>query len=233
MANLEFDISSQPEYALLRVRLAQGQRVFAEPAAMASRDPAISLTAGLKGGLLGSMGRMFAGESLIMNTFAATQGPGEVTFAPGQAGDILHQRLSGNRLLLQRGAYLANSEGVEVSAKWEGARGFFSGQGLVLLQAKGAGDLFFNAYGAVLELDVTDDFMVDTGYVVAFDDTLRYEVSVLPGLGLGGRVKSFFFGGEGLVVRFSGQGRVWVQTRTVNPFLSWVYPYRPQRKQSE
>lgn len=233
MANLEFDITSQPEYALLRVRLAQGQRVFAEPSAMASRDPSISLSAGLKGGLLGSMGRMFAGESMIMNTFAATQGAGEVTFAPGPSGDILHRRLNGNRLLLQRGGYLAHGEGVEVSAKWEGARGFFAGQGLVLLQAKGTGDLFFNAYGAVLEFDVTDDFMVDTGYVVAFDDTLRYEVSVLPGLGLGGRVKSFFFGGEGLVVRFSGQGRVWVQTRTVNPFLSWVYPYRPQRKTSE
>jgi uncharacterized protein (TIGR00266 family) len=233
MANVEFDITSRPEYALLRVRLAQGQRVYAEPSAMASRDPAISLSAGLKGGLLGSMGRMFAGESMIMNTFTATQAAGEVTFAPGAAGDILHKRLNGTRVLLQRGAYLAHSDGVEVSAKWEGARGFFSGQGLVLLQAKGDGDVFFNAYGAVLEFDVSDDFMVDTGYVVAFDDTLRYEVSVLPGLGLGGRVKSFFFGGEGLVVRFSGQGRVWVQTRTVNPFLSWVYPYRPQRKSSD
>jgi uncharacterized protein (AIM24 family) len=34
-------------------------------------------------------------------------------------------------------------------------------------------------------------------------------------------------------VRFSGQGKVWVQTRTVNPFLSWVHPYRPQKRQSE
>jgi uncharacterized protein (TIGR00266 family) len=230
MTQLAYEIAARPEFALLKVHLAQGQRIFAEPAAMASCDPTIVLKAGFKGGLLGSVGRMFAGESMIVNTFTAQDGPGEVTFAPGPAGDILHRRLNGERLMLQRGAYLANSEGVEVSAKWEGARGFFSGQGLVLLQAKGTGDLFFNAYGAVLEMDVTEDYMVDTGYVVAFEDTLRYEVSVLPGLGIGGGVKSFFFGGEGLVVRFSGQGRVWVQTRTVNPFLSWVYPYRPERK---
>jgi uncharacterized protein (TIGR00266 family) len=227
---IAFEVLQRPDFALLRVKLAQGQRVHSEPSAMASMDPGIVLKAGFKGGVLGSVSRMFAGESLIVNTFSAEQAPGEVMLAPGQAGDVLHYRLGGGRLLVQRGAYLANSDGVEISAKWEGARGFFSGQGLVLLAAKGVGDVFFTAYGAVLAMDVADELIVDTGYVVAFEDTLQYQVSVLPGLGLGGKAKSFFFGGEGLVVRFSGQGRVWVQTRTVNPFLSFIYPYRPQKK---
>jgi uncharacterized protein (TIGR00266 family) len=226
---IQYEILQRPDFAMLRVHLVPGQRLFAEPSAMASMDASITFKAGFKGGVLASVGRMFAGESLIVNTFTAER-EGEVMFAPGPAGDIVHYRLRGNRLFVQRGAYLANGEGVEVSAKWQGARGFFSGQGLVLLSAQGAGDLFFNAYGAVLEMDVRGDFMVDTGYVVAFEDTLQYQVSVLPGLGLGSRAKSFFFGGEGLVVRFSGQGKVWVQTRMVNPFLSWVYPYRPQKR---
>jgi uncharacterized protein (TIGR00266 family) len=229
MPPVDFDILQRPDFAMLRVRLASGQRLFAEPAAMASMDTSIGLKAGLKGGLLAGVGRMFAGENLIVNTFTAER-PGEVLLAPGPAGDIVHYPLRGGRLMLQRGGYLANGEGVELSAKWEGARGFFSGQGLVLLQAKGTGDLFFNAYGAVLELNVSGDYMVDTGYVVAFEDTLSYQVSTVPGLAIGGKAKSFFFGGEGLVVRFSGQGKVWVQTRTVNPFLSWVYPFRPQKK---
>lgn len=230
MSSLDFDILQRPDFAMLRVRLAAQQQLFAEPAAMAGMDPTIELKAGFKGGVLGSMGRMFAGESLVMSTFTAQRGPGEVMLAPGPAGDIVHYRLGGGRLLLQRGGYLAHGEGVNVSAKWEGARGFFSGAGLILLAASGAGDLFFNAYGAVLQLDVSDEFMVDTGYVVAFEDTLRYQVTTMPGLGIGSRAKAFIFGGEGLVVRFTGQGRVWVQTRTVNPFLSWVYPYRPVKK---
>jgi uncharacterized protein (TIGR00266 family) len=228
--SVNFDILEQPEFAILRVRLAQGQRVFAEPGAMAAMDTSISLQAGFKGGVLGSMARVFAGESMIVNTFTAERGAGEILFAPAAAGDVLHYALAGGRLLLQRGAYLASTDGVEVTAKWEGARGFFSGQGLVLLSASGQGEVFFNAYGAVLALDVTEDFIVDTGYVVAFEDTLNYQVTVLPGLGLAGRAKSFFFGGEGLVVRFSGRGKVWVQTRAVNPLLSWVYPFRPVRK---
>ena len=230
MPTIDFEILQRPDFAMLCVKLAQGQRVFSEPAAMASMDPTITLTAGLRGGLLSGMGRMFAGESLIMNTFSAEHGPGELMLAPGPAGDIVHYRLRGGRMLLSRGAYLANGEGVSLSAKWEGARGFFSGNGLVLLQALGEGDIFFNAYGAVLELPIEGEYMVDTGYVVAFEDSLDYQVTTLPGLGVGSKVKSFLFGGEGLVVRFAGQGKLWVQTRTVNPFLSWVHPYRPVKK---
>lgn len=231
MSSFEYEILQRPDFAILRVRLAQQQQLMAEPKAMVSMDPAVELKAGLSGrGMLGSVGRMFAGENLIVNTFTAERGEGEVLLAPGPAGDIVHYPMSGGSLLLQRGAYLANAPGVDLNAKWEGARGFFSGNGLILLRASGVGDLFFNAYGAVLELNVTDEYMVDTGYVVAFEDTLQYQVTTLPGLGLGSRAKSFFFGGEGLVVRFSGQGRLWIQTRTINPFLSWVYPFRPQKK---
>jgi uncharacterized protein (TIGR00266 family) len=228
---LDFDILEKPDFAILQARLQQGQKVYAEPSVMASMDPTIELKAGFKGGLLGSVGRAFAGESMVMNTFTAERGPGELMLAPGAAGEVIHHRLRASSIMLQRGAYLANTDGVEISAKWGGARGFFSGQGLVLLKATGTGDLFFSTYGAVIEMDVSQEgLIVDTGYVAAFEDTLTYNVSVLSGLSLGSKAKSFFFGGEGLVVRFAGQGKVWVQTRTINPFLSWVYPYRPVKK---
>lgn len=171
---------------------------------------------------------MFGGESLIVNTFTAEGGPGEVLFAPGHLGDTQHYRLTGGSLFLQRGAYMANSEGVEVTGSWQGAKGFFSGEGLVLLKASGTGDVFFNSYGAILEVDVVGDYLVDTGFIVAFEDTLQYNVGVLPGL-RGGGFKRLFFSGEGLVCRFSGEGKVWIQTRYVSPFLSWVHQFRPTK----
>lgn len=232
MEPLEHEITHRPDFALLQVRLRQGQQVFAEPSAMATMEPGIELKAGLRGGLKASLGRAFGGESFVVNTFTARGAGGEVTLAPGTAGDVRHYRLNGQRLLLQRGAYVANGPGVDITASWQGAKGFFSGEGLVLLQASGEGDLFFSSYGAILELDVRDGYVVDTGYIVAFEDTLQYQVSVLPGLGVRSKVKSFLFGGEGLVCRFSGRGKLWIQTRTVNPFLSWVYPFRPRKKNS-
>jgi uncharacterized protein (TIGR00266 family) len=230
MSTLDFEISQRPDFAIVSVRMQPGQTVFSEPAAMASMTPSLKMKAGLKGGLKKALGRMFAGESMIVNTFTADSEPGEITFAPGTPGDLMHYRLDNSTVYLQRGAFLAHSEGVELSAKWAGAKGFFSGSGLVLLKATGTGDLFFNSYGAILELDVTDEYVVDTGYVVGFEDTLDYKVVVLPGSRPAKTIKNFFFGGEGLVCKFSGQGKVWVQTRYVHPLLSWVYPFRPTKK---
>ena len=104
---------------------------------MASMDTTIDLKAGLKGGLLRQHGSHVCRRELDHHTFTAQHGAGEIMFAPGPAGDILHYALSGGRLMLQRGAYLANGPGVELSAKWEGAR-LLLGQGLVLLQASGS-----------------------------------------------------------------------------------------------
>ncbi len=230
--HLKYEISQRPDYAMVTVQLEPGKKVFAEPAAMATMSPNMHLQAGLKGGVGKSLGRMLGGESLIVNTFQSTNGPGEVSFAAGTAGDVAYYALQGNSLFLQRGAFMVHSEGIELTGKWQGAKGFFSGEGLVLLKASGQGDLFFSSYGAILEVDVTDDYYVDTGYVVAFEDTLQYSIVTLPGLRGGSKLKSLFFSGEGLVCQFSGQGRVWIQTRHPQSFLRWVHPFRPVKSKN-
>lgn len=230
MATLRHQIENQPDFATLRVQLDAGQRVYAEPAAMATMSTNIKLVAGLRGGAMASLSRAFSGESLVVNTFTAQDGPGEVWFAPGPMGDMRHVELNGNRIVLQRGAFVACSEGVTLKAKWEGLRGFFSGEGFILQQADGTGDLWFNTYGAILEVDVKDEYVVDTGCIVAFEDTLGYSVTTMPRPAGGGSLKTFLFGGEGLVCRFSGRGRLWIQTRGIGPFMSWVDWFRPTQK---
>lgn len=233
---LDFSLAHGPEFPLLTVRLAAGQSIFTEPDAMVTMSPALHMRAALKGGLGKSLGRAFGGESLVVNTFSAPGATGgELALAPGGMGDIHHYRLGrGGGLMLQRGAFLAHGEGVTLDASWQGARGFFSGGGLVMLKAGGAGDLFFNGFGAVIPLDVDGTTFVDTGYVLAFEDTLSYRVTTMPGLrpGMGQKLKTFFLGGEGLVCQFSGRGRVWVQTRQIGSFLGWIYPYRPVKQRN-
>ena len=80
-----------------------------------------------------SISRGLGGESLIISSYTAQGGDGEITFAAGSTRRCRSLCLGWiNDIYLQRGAYLANSEGIEISSKWQGMRGFFSGEGLIL-----------------------------------------------------------------------------------------------------
>ena len=76
----------------------------------------------------------------------------------------------------------------------------------------------------MIEIDVQGEYVVDTGYIVAFTEGLDYKVQSVGGY------KSLFLSGEGLVCRFSGSGKLWIQTRQVPSFSSWVNPFRPVKK---
>lgn len=218
----DFELTSQPDYGFLRVQLKPGQTITVENAAMASMDSNVVMKSKMRGGLLSSLKRKFlTGESMIINDFTAEGGPGEINIAPGPPGDLFHYRLEGGNLMLQNQAFVACSPEVELNTSWGGFKGFFSGTGLFLIKAEGTGDLFFNAYGAILEVDVTGDYVVDTGYIVAFEDSLEYNVTFLKGL------KTGLLGGEGLVANFRGRGKVWIQTRCTFPFTWWIDPFRP------
>ena len=225
---IQHTITQNPEFALITVQLQAGQKIYSEPGAMASMDDNIKLTASLQGGVLSSIKRGLGGESLIISTYEAEGKPGELTLAAGQPGDTVHYTMDGTcELLLQRGSYLAHSDGIEISSSWQGFKGFFSGEGMILLKVTGNGDIFFNSFGAIIEIDVEEDLYIDTGFIVAFESTLSYQVTSLPGLRPGTNWKSLFLGGEGLVCKFTGKGKVWIQSRQISTFLQWVHPYRP------
>jgi uncharacterized protein (AIM24 family) len=104
--------------------------------------------------------------------YSPQDGPGAITFAPGSTGDICAHDLTDGELFLEKGAYLASSEGITCNSKWDGLRGFFN-EGMFVLRVTGTGTLFFHAYGDILPVDVDGDY-IDNGYAVAWEPTLTY-----------------------------------------------------------
>ena len=220
--SLEHSIDGRPDFSLLTVALPEGETILVEAAAMATMDPAIKMKTKAKGGV----SRLFTGESLFINEFTAQNGSGQIAIAPGAPGDLEHINLENQTIYLQNSAYVASTQGVKLETKWQGLiKGFFSGENLFLIKCSGVGDLWFNTFGAIVELDVGEtQYLVDTGHIVAFTEGLDYSVTPVGGY------KSFFFSGEGLVCRFKGQGKLWIQTRKLNRFASWVWPFRRVKK---
>lgn len=214
----QYTIKGQPDYSFLTVQIPANETLKVEASSMATMDTNLQMKTKFKGGL----GRFLTGESIFINEYTAAGGTGEIGIAPGTPGDMMHQYLDNDTIYLQSSAFVAATKDVAVESKWQGmVKGFFSGESLFLIRCSGRGDLWFNTYGAIIEIDVTDDYVVDTGNIVAFTEGLGYKVSKVGGY------KSLFFSGEGFVCRFSGKGKVWIQTRSATAFTWWAHFYRP------
>lgn len=213
----DFQFEAKPDYSFLSVQIPKGEMLKVEASAMATMDTHVQMKTKMKGGF----SRLLGGESIFINEFTAEGAPGEIKIAPGPPGDMEHVSLNGETIYLQSSSYVASTPGINIETKWQGlVKGFFSGESLFLIKCSGTGDLWFNTYGAITQIDVNDDVSVDTGHIVAFTDGLEYQITKLGGY------KSLFFSGEGFVCRFRGQGKVWIQTREM-PALGWfLWPYR-------
>ena len=223
---MEHEVLYRPSYSLVRIKLQRGEAVSAEAGAMVSMSSGIEMKTAAKGGILGALKRsVLGGESFFVNTFTANE-PGEVTFAPTLPGDIYAGQLAGQTLYAQSGAYIASSPEIQVDTKWGGAKTFFSREGLFLLKLTGTGTVFLSSYGAIHEIELApgQTYIVDTGHMVAFEQSVKYGVKRVGGL------KSTLFSGEGLVCELTGPGKIMIQSRSADAFLSWLIPQIPKRK---
>jgi uncharacterized protein (TIGR00266 family) len=226
---IAYEIQHSPAYASLVLNLQPNQTVWVEASAMAAMDSSLKMKSKIRGGLIQGIGRMLGGESLFINEFTALDRRGELYISPGIPGDIQHYYLTGEcNLMVQSSGFIACSPSVEIDTQFQGFKGFFSGESLFLLRAKGRGDFWFSSYGGIIEIPDPKDYVVDTGYIVAFEDTLNYQVEIIGGLSFKS-LKTGILGGEGLVCRFSGQGRLWVQTRVLYSLLNFLNPFRPTK----
>jgi len=224
---MQTEIVYRPSYSLTVVKLEPNEAIRVEAGAMVSMSPEVTLETKIAGGILASLKRsMLGGESFFMNDYRAPAQGGEITLAPVLPGDMMVLDLRDETLVVQSGSYVASSEGIEIDTKWTGAQTFFAREGLIMLKASGTGTLILGSYGAIHEKDLAagEVYTVDTGHLVAFSEGMGFRVKAVGG------IKSTLFSGEGLVVDLTGSGKVFMQTRSDDAFLSWLIPKLPTQK---
>ena len=169
---------------------------------------------GLLGSLLGAGKRLLTGESMFTTVFQ-NRGAGKkrVAFGAPYPGKIIPVHLAeiGGDLLAQKDSFLCAARGVSLGiafTKRFGA-GLFGGEGFILQRLQGDGLAFLHAGGTIHERTLApgEQLRVDTGCIVAFQPSVEYDIQFV------GKVKTAFFGGEGLFfARLRGPGRIWLQS---------------------
>src|ERR1043165_6692585 len=219
-----YEVLHQPAFSLAVVRMQPEQSILAEAGAMVSMSANVELQSQMKGGLFGAIKRAAGGESAFISTFTARGGPGEVTLAPGAPGDIAAIALSGQPFFVQSSSYLAGDAGLVVDTKWGGAKSFFGGEGLFVLQVSGTGLLLVSSFGAIhrKRLQPGERYVVDTGHLVAWEGTTQYTLR---------KAASGFFrsmmSGESIVAEFTGPGELLIQTRNLAALAGLLKPFFP------
>lgn len=218
MAKLEYQIHGD-NLQVARVRMKAGQELYAEAGKMLYKSPSIHWETRMSGESLGqklwgALKRKLMGESLFMTYFRAMN-DGEVGFAGNYPGRIQDFDLGpGQTILVQRDSFLFAQTTVKLDialVKRFGA-GFFGGEGFILEKLTGPGQVFIHGGGDFIEflLQPGEMLQVDTGCIVAFDESVQYDIQFVGG------IKTAIFGGEGLfLTTLTGPGRVIVQSMTL------------------
>jgi len=216
---LDFTIQGD-NLQVVRIKLQPGQELYAEAGKMLYKTPSVQWETRMSGGsigekLWGALKRTVMGESLFLTYFRATH-PGEVGFAGSYPGRMQPFSLApGQSILVQRDSFVCAQTTVQLNialVKKLGA-GFFGGEGFVLEKLTGPGTVFIHGGGDFIDFTLGHGEMlqVDTGCVVAFEESVAYDIQFVGG------IKTAIFGGEGLfLATLTGPGRVIVQSMTLS-----------------
>lgn len=217
---MKYEIRYKPAFATIFVTLEPGEKITAEAGAMTSMDGQLSMTTKFSGGFFPALLRSFlGGESLFVNIFKnETSRPLTLVLSQSIIGDIVCIDLTQGPICFQPGAYIAHTPGVKMGVRWAGFASFFAGEGFFKLQLSGNGRVFFGAYGGISEKHIRGEFIVDNAHLVAYDPSIKMSI------GLSGGFLGSLTSGEGLVNRLKGNGKIYLQSRSVGGLVNYLRP---------
>ena len=161
-------------------------------------------------------GRLMSGDSMFQNRYTAEGADGTIAFASSFPGAIKALDIrDGHSMIVQKSAFLASEEGVELSMHFQKklGKGMFGGEGFIMQKLSGNGTAFVEIDGHAVEyeLDAGQEILISTGYLAAMEDML--------------------VGGEGIfntVVR--GPGKVILQTMPISKVAELLTPFFTKNK---
>ncbi len=211
------------------VELAAGESMITESGSMSWMSSNMKMET-VGGGAKKMLGRMFSGENAFQNKYTAEGKDGMIAFASSFPGSIKAIELTpGKSIITQKSAFLASEPTVELSMFFQKSlgKGMFGGEGFIMQKLSGSGVAFIEIDGHGVEYDLAagEEMIIDTGYLVAMDETCTMDVVTVPG------IKNMLFGGEGIfntVVK--GPGKIILQTMPITNVASLLLPYLQVKK---
>ncbi|ASF46754.1 TIGR00266 family protein [Methylovulum psychrotolerans] len=218
----------------LHISLKRGEKIYCEANAMVMMEATLDLKGKMTGGIGAALMRRFAnGESFFQEHIEAVRGDGDCLLSPTLPGavEVLDVNSSAGYKLTD-GAFVAAETGVNLTVRTQnvGSALFGGTGGFFIMEATGTGKLAVSGFGSSFVIDVEPgkDVIIDNAHVIAWDSRLQHEISVATsGGGFFGSLVNSVTSGEGMVLKFSGRGKVIICSRNRENFASWLLKMLP------
>ena len=220
----------------MEIELDPQEAVIAEPGSFMMMTEGIEMQTMFgdgsnQGGFMGKLftagKRLLTGENLFMTVYSnVSNQKRQVTFAGPYTGKIIPMNLAqlGGKIICQKDSFLCAAKGVDIGIEFQKklGTGLFGGEGFIMQKLEGDGMAFVHSGGYIIEKDLQPGELikVDTGCLVAFTQTVDYDIQFVKG------VKNVIFGGEGLFyAMLRGPGKVWLQSLPISRLAGRILSY--------
>ena len=210
----------------VNVELNPGEQLNSIAGAMAYMTGNMRMEAIMEGGFMSGLKRSLSGSSLFLLKYTPQNGVGVVGLGGSVPGKILDIDVGKGAWIVQKTGYLGSEPTVKLDMAFQKklSAALFGGEGLILQKLSGQGMAFVGACGDlnVVELKAGEQYKVSTSNAVAWEDTVKYDISAAGG------IKTSLFGGEGLLVTtLTGPGKIVIQSMTLSDLAGALIPYLP------
>jgi uncharacterized protein (TIGR00266 family) len=219
---MQIEIVQKPGSAAAKLKLVKGESLYSDGGSLIALEGDFKVETTTyqknKGGIIQGLKRLVAGQSFFLNHYTAlppstNHTHSTIYLAPTLPGDVEVISLNQMAIIAEAGSFLAASSQISINVGWQGFKNFFSGESLFWLEMRGEGAVTVGAFGAIYCVEVDGEFFIDTGHIVAFEESLNFSLSKA-----GSSWLQSYLGGEGFVCHFKGRGKVWCQTHNASTF---------------
>lgn len=223
---MKYEIIGTPFPAVV-CTLEQGQKMKCQSGAMSWMSANMKMETTSGGGIGKVFSRALSGDSLFQNVYYSENGQGLISFSSSFPGNIIAVQISpGNEIICQKTAFLAATEGVDLSIFFQkkvGA-GLFGGEGFIMQKLSGTGIAFLELDGSTIEYQLQENqqMILDTGHLAMMSSTCSIDIKSVGG------IKNTILGGEGIFnTVVTGPGKIVLQTMPANKFVDTIIPFIP------
>lgn len=184
------------------------------------------------GGLMAGLKRVASGTGIFLTRYEPTGGPGMLVLAAKLPGRIFPVEIApGSEYVVHRHGWLCGTPDVHPTVALQQTFGgaIFGGEGFILQRLEGQGTAWLELSGEIstYELAAGQSLCVHPGHVGAFQATVSFQTTRLPG------IANRMFGKDGHhVVVLTGPGTVWLQSMPLPILAHALSPYLGESHES-